>query len=326
MNPNEIREMAMAFQKSRILLTAVELDLFTLLGLDHIPAGQVAQHLGTDVAATTRLLNAIAALHLIGKKDNRFHNTPESFMYLSKNGASYQGGLMHSNHLWDTWSNLTEVVKAGRASHLSEINNRGEGWLNAFIHAMHDRGKKQAPEQVAKINLNKVERLLDLGGGSGCYTMEFLRQKPQIKAGIFDLPNVIPITKRLITGEGFSDQIELFSGDYTTDMLPGGYDLIFLSAIIHSNSYETNQKLISKCFESLNANGRVVIQDWIMNENKTEPLQGAVFSINMLVGVEEGDCYSETEVNTWLTNAGFSEVYKVNLEAGLAQMTGIKKG
>jgi len=155
--------------------------------------------------------------------------------------------------------------------------------------------------------------------------MEFINRKADISATIFDLPNVVPISKKIVEKEGYADRIVHYTGDYTVDELPKGFDLVFLSAIIHSNSPETNEGLVRKCYNSLNTNGTIVIQDWIMNNAKTEPPQGAIFSINMLVGVEGGDCYSEDEVGTWMKNAGFTDISKVTLERGLGQMIGIKK-
>jgi predicted transcriptional regulator len=325
MNPNELRELITAFQKSRILLTAYELDVFTFIGEKSYNSEAIAKALNLDKNATERLLNALVALKLLEKKNETYSNSKDSLMYLSKNSPAYQDGLMHSNHLWNTWSHLTDVVKTGIVAHKGEINERGEEWLEAFIHAMHDRGKKQAPAQIAKIDLQNIESILDVGGGSGCFCMEFINRKPGLKTVIFDLPNVIPISKKIVDNEGFSGKIEHYSGDYTSDELPKGFDLVFLSAIIHSNSSETNQELVKKCYNSLHTNGKIVIQDWIMNDAKTEPVQGAIFSINMLVGVEGGDCYSENEVSTWMRNAGFTDISKVVLEAGIGQMIGVKK-
>jgi len=227
--------------------------------------------------------------------------------------------------LWETWSHLTDVVKSGHAAHRTEINKRGEEWLEAFINAMHDRGKKIASSEISNIDLQGVESILDIGGGSGCFCMAFLNRKPELRTAIFDLPNVVPISKKIIEKEGFSGRIEHYPGDYTTDELPKGFDITFLSAVIHSNSFETNQELVKKCYNSLNTGGKIVIHDWIMNDNKTEPVPGAIFSINMLVGTEEGDCYSEKEVSTWLTNAGFSDISKIELESWKGQVTGVKK-
>ena len=324
MNPQEIRAMVTAFQRSRIILTAFELNIFTFLGENSYSAAAVAEALHLNEGATERLLNVLVALELLQKNNEKYSNTNDGLKFFSKNSPAYLAGLMHSNHLWNTWSHLTDVVKTGEPAHNTEINDRGDEWLNAFIHAMHDRGKKQAPGQVAKIDLTNVNSVLDVGGGSGCFSMAFLNRKPELRSAIFDLPNVVPISKKIVETEGFAGRIEHFEGDYTTDELPAGFDLVFLSAIIHSNSYETNQELVRKCFNSLNPGGRIVIQDWIMNDTKTEPAQGAIFAINMLVGVEGGDCYSEKEVKAWMANAGFSKSIKVDLESGLAQVIGTK--
>jgi SAM-dependent methyltransferase len=325
MKASELKEIAGAFQKSRILLTAFELDVFTLIGKDSLKNETIAKSLNLDYNAVEKLLNALAAMNFLKKNDEHFSNSAAGLKYLSKDSPEYMVGLMHTNHLWDTWSGLTDVVKTGTAAKPEEINERGEKWLEAFIHAMHDRGKKQAPMQVTGIDLKNIESVLDVGGGSGCYSMEFLKRKPDLKAVVFDLPNVIPISKKIVNEEGYAGKITHQTGDYTKDELPRGFDLVFLSAIIHSNSYKTNEKLLTKCFRALNPGGKIIIQDWIMNDAKTEPLEGTVFAVNMLVSVAEGDCYSEMEVSTWLKNAGFTCFSITALNRGLSQMTAIKK-
>ncbi len=324
MKPMEIREMAMAFQKSRIVLTAYELNVFTVIGEKQMDAETIAAALNLNKTAAERLFNALVGLKLLEKEAGKYRNPDHSLRFLSKNSPEYLAGLGHSNHLWDTWSNLTEVVRTGEAAHDTEINDRGDEWLEAFIHAMHDRGKKQAPAQLASIGLQGINSVLDIGGGSGCFCMEFLNRKPELKTVVFDLHNVLPISKKIIEREGYTGRIDFHAGDYTADELPKGFDLVFLSAIIHSNSFNTNRELVRKCFDALNPEGKIVIQDWIMNDSKTEPVQGAVFSINMLVGTEEGDCYSESEVKSWFRDAGFSGFKKVELGSGLAQMVAIK--
>ena len=325
MNPNTIREFASSFQKSRILLSGFELDIFTNIDESGTTSKQIADNLNLDEHACERLMNALVSLGFLKKQNHLFFNTAESFAFLSKKSPDYLGGLMHSNHLWNTWSNLTKVVKTGISANPSEINERGEEWLFSFISAMHDRAKKQAPLQLANIDLSEVKSVLDIGGGSGAFSMEFVSRKPGIEATVFDLPNVVPITKKFLEKEGFSDKIKTHAGDYTTDDLPGGFDLVFLSAIIHSNSLEVNQDLIKKCFGSLNKNGRIVIQDWIMNNDRTQPASGAVFAINMLVGTEAGDCFTEQEVTEMLNVAGFKNISRIEFETGYSQMVAQKK-
>jgi SAM-dependent methyltransferase len=324
MNPNDIRSIAASFQESRIILSAFELDIFTSIDKSGSTADQVADKLNLDCHACERLMNALVSLDLLTKRNNLFFNTPASFKFLSKKSPDCMGGLMHTNHLWNTWSNLTKVVITGIAAHPAEINERGDNWLVAFITAMHDRAKKQAPEQLADLDLSGINTILDVGGGAGAFSMEFVRRNPEIEAVVFDLPNVVPITRQFIEKEGFTGKIKTFEGDYTKDELPGGFDLVFLSAIIHSNSLETNADLIRKCYKAANKNGKIVIQDWIMNNDRTQPVSGAIFAINMLVGTPEGDCFTEAEVNGMLTSAGFTNISRKEFDSGLSQVVAHK--
>ncbi len=320
MNPNKIREFAAAFQRSRILLSGFELDIFTNLDESGSSCTQIADKLHLNEHACERLLNALVSLGFLAKQNQLFFNTDESFTFLSKRSPEYLGGLMHTNHLWNTWSNLTQVVKTGNSAHPAEINERGGEWLFSFINAMHDRAKKQAPQQMANIDLSGIQSVLDIGGGSGAYSMELVSKKPGLKATVFDLPNVVPITRKFIDKEGFSSTINTYTGDYTTDDLPQGFDLAFLSAVIHSNPLEVNRDLIKKCYSALNKNGKIIIMDWIMNNDRTLPLTGAVFAINMLVGTEAGDCFTGQEVKEMLSAAGFAIITRIEFESGLSQM------
>ncbi len=324
MDANQIRGIASSYRQSRILLSAVELDLFTHIEEDGTTGHQLATRLDLNEHACERLLNGLVSLGFLTKEDPLFFNTPGSATYLSRNSPEFLGGLMHSNHLWDTWSHLTEVVRTGIPAHREEINDRGDEWLRAFIHAMHDRAKKQAPFQLSGIDLSGIQTMLDVGGGSGAYAMEFINRKSDIIATVFDLPHVVPITRDFILKEGYTDRITTFTGDYTSDDLPTGFDLVFLSAVLHSNSLEVNQTLINKCYNALHQNGRIVIQDWIMNNERTEPASGAIFAVNMLVGTEAGDCYTEQEVTAMLQAAGFRQVSRREFESGLSQVTAWK--
>jgi SAM-dependent methyltransferase len=325
MNPNKIREFAASFQKSRILLSAFELDIFTNIEESGTTNNQIVNKLHLNEHACERLLNALVSLDFLSKKDKFYFNTEESFTFLSKKSPEYLGGLMHSNHLWNTWSNLTKVVKTGTSAHSTEINERGKDWLFPFISAMHDRAKKQAPQQLAKIDLTGIKSVLDIGGGSGAYSMQFIAIKPEIEATVFDLPNVVPITQKFIDKEGFTGKVKTHTGDYTADDLPKGFDLVFLSAVIHSNPLETNQELINKCYKSLNQKGKIVIQDWVMNNDRTQPTSGAIFAINMLVGTEAGDCFTDQEVTEMLKTAGFTNISRIEFESGLSQVIAQKK-
>jgi ubiquinone/menaquinone biosynthesis C-methylase UbiE len=314
LTPESFRDQIVSFQRIRIILSAFELGIFTAIGEDKKSSQEVAKLLKLDPRATDRLMNALCALGLLLKEKNTFMNKSFAARYLVKGNPDYMGGLMHSVHLWKTWSTLTRAVTAGTSIDIPEVNERGEKWLEAFIAAMHERASKNAAKVVSMLDLSNVLRVLDVGGGSAAYAMAFARAKQGLQAVVFDLPNVIPITKSYIKQEALSDVVTTAKGDYLKDPLPRGFDLLFLSAIIHSNSSKDNQKLMKKCAKSLNPHGKIVVLDFIVNEDRTAPPWAVIFALNMLVGTESGDTYTESEVQSWMHHAGITSFSRLDTD------------
>src|SRR5512135_2937106 len=133
LSPQPIMELATAFQRSRVLLTAWELDLFTVLAEESRTSAEVASAIGTDARATDRLMNALCGLGLLEKRAGRFANTPLASRFLVKGRPEFAAGLGHTNHLWATWSALTEAVRSGAPYPHPASSDRGEDWLRPFI-------------------------------------------------------------------------------------------------------------------------------------------------------------------------------------------------
>lgn len=309
-NPSTLREAATAFQTSRVLLTAIELRLFSHIRSEALTSAEVADRAGTDPHATDRLLNALCALNLLAKDRGRFRNTPDGARYLVDSSPDYAAGLAHSASMWIRWSTLTDTVRHGRAAGARQpLNDRGDAWLEPFIAAMHYRARVQADAVAALLPLGAHTRVLDVGGGSGAFSIAMARRAHGLRAVVFDLPNVIPIAARYIAQAGASDAVTTVAGDYLRDPLPGGgFDLVFLSAVVHSNDAVQNAALIAACAGSLNPGGSVVIMDWVMAPDRVTPEPGALFAINMLVGTDDGDTFTEAEIHAWLTAAGLDRV------------------
>ncbi len=303
---DSISSMVRQFQSIRILLTAYELDVFSMIASAPKTSERIASKLNTDPRATDRLLNALTVLGFLNKRKNKFSNTRESATYLSRRSPGYMSGLMHQVHLWDRWTGLTESVRKGTSviDQPENVNDRNENWIRSFIAAMHYRAKENAGKLISGISLKGVQTVLDVGGGSGVFSMAFVNSSRHITATVFDLPNVISETQKYIRKEKLTSRIKTFPGDYNTDPLPKGYDIVFLSAIIHSNSYRENQKLIRKCAAALNKGGRVIVKDQVMDESRTKPARGALFSLNMIVGTKGGDTYTGNEIREWFEKAG----------------------
>jgi precorrin-6B methylase 2 len=320
-----IMELSRAFQASRVFLTGYEMDVFSVLGDEEKTSYEVASAIGADRRGTNRLLNALCALDLLTKSAERYANTPVAAKYLVKGKPDYQFGLMHTVHLWDSWTTLTKAVRKGGTVVKRPVDESGREWVEAFIGAMHGRAKAEAPIVVGKIDLTGVSRVLDVGGGSGAFSMSFVRAKEDLKATVFDLPNVLPLTRRYIEEAGFSEKISTVPGNYHENELGTGFDLVFLSAIIHANSFDQNQELVHKAGRALNPGGRIVISDFIMEENRFQPMAGAFFALNMLTGTPGGDTFTELEIKGWMEKAGIHFTERIDLARGNGLMIGTKK-
>jgi predicted O-methyltransferase YrrM len=215
------------------------------------------------------------------------------------------------------------VIKGSSVANDEEESDE-DNWVEAFIGAMHYRGVNQGRILAMMIDLSNVKTMLDVGGGSAAFAMEIVKKNPDIIAFVLDLPYVIPLTKRYVNEAGLSDKFSFVEGDYLTKDFEGSYDLILLSAIVHINNYEQNKMLIKKCADALNKNGMIIINDFIMNEDRTKPYHGALFSLNMLVGTENGDTYTEKEIREWFESAGLSKIERKNTSFGSDLMIAVK--
>jgi ubiquinone/menaquinone biosynthesis C-methylase UbiE len=166
--------------------------------------------------------------------------------------------------------------------------------------------------------------MLDLGGGSGDYAMAFVRAKEDLRATVFDRPEVIPLTQEYIKQERLADRIDTVAGDFHKDDLGAGYDLVFMSAITHIYSERQNKALFKKAFNALNLGGRLIIKDVIMDEDRTSPMSGALFALNMLVATDSGDTYTESEIGKWMEASGFCDILRKNTVSGTTIMIGRK--
>jgi precorrin-6B methylase 2 len=213
--------------------------------------------------------------------------------------------VQHQAHCMRNWAQLARVVKTGRpAEPLPGV--RGEtGQQQSFIGGMHDISAPIADEVIQAIQPLRFQHLLDIGGASGTWTLSFLRACPSAVATLFDLPHVIPMAQRRLADAGFSGRVRLVAGDFYTDPLPPGADLAWVSAIIHQNSRQQNRALFGKVFQALAPGGRIALRDILMEPDRTRPVVGALFAVNMLVATPGGGTFTFEELRQDLASAGF---------------------
>jgi len=309
--PDRLDQMIRSYMPSRCLLTALELDIFTAVG-----EGADAEQVGTKISANARavcmLLNALVSLGLLSKSGDAYKNTPESARFFVQDSKdNHRNGLLHIVNIWHRWSKLTDAVRRGTRLPLGR--DQGPEWTHSFIGAMQRNAKDRAPLVVKALGTAGVRRILDLGGGSGAYSIAFAKASPDVRCDLLDVPEVIPLAAEYVSKAGMSAQISLRAGDMLEDDFGSGYDLIMLNAICHMFSEEQNQDIFRHARQALAPKGRLAMQDFILNPDKTGPQQAALFSLNMLVSTEAGANYCEAEYSRWMKDAGFLDVWRIDL-------------
>jgi predicted O-methyltransferase YrrM len=309
----ELLDVARSFQVACLLTAGAVLDVFSRLHAKTMTAAALARKLGTDRRATTFLLDALAALGFLIKRDGAY-SVPEGVAALLSE-QSRENILPMVRHLANSlrrWAELARVVQTGGPAEVGP-SVRGQAADQAdFIAGMHNISKPIAAEVIDLLRPLKFRHVLDIGGGSGTWTMAFLGAVRRARATLFDLPAVIPMARERFAEAGLADRVTLVGGDFYTDGLPAGADLAWLGAICHQNSREQNRALFSKVHGALEDGGAVVIRDVVMDPSRTSPVSGALFAINMLVATEAGGTYTFEEYRRDLCEAGFGEVTLVH--------------
>ena len=305
----EILDVVRGFQPACVVSAAADLNIFTILNTKPTSAEAVADKLQADTRAVTILLDALAAMALLTSQNKEYSLSSDVAELLTEDGGrSILPAIRHQATCLRRWVQLPRVVKNGKpAERILKIHSEAED-LAAFIGAMDNFSGPLAPDVIGKLKNLNFSHLLDVGGASGTWTIEFLRAVPQAKATLFDLPEVIAIAKDHIAKAGLTNQVQFVEGDFYTDRLPTGADFIWLSAITHQNSRQQNQRLFSKLYAALQNGGKLVLRDVVMDESRTRPRGGALFAINMLVATQSGGTYTFDEFRTDLLNAGFANI------------------
>jgi ubiquinone/menaquinone biosynthesis C-methylase UbiE/DNA-binding transcriptional ArsR family regulator len=307
MVPNDLaglRKLYLGFMSSRVILTANNLGLFGNLKKAS-SSTEIARKLKIDPRAAEILLDALTGIGLVCKsRDGRYRNASISNRYLVKGTPLYQGDIIkHASTMWQNFSALDEVVRTGRPARRGFEHE-------SFIMGMHNLAMLRTESLIKAVELKSVKTMLDLGGGPG--TNAIAVAKKGVKATVFDLPETIKIARKVTHREGVKG-IRFIVGDFHVDSIGSGYDLILLSQIFHAFSAEENIALLHKCKKAINSGGRVVVQEFPINDMRTAPPRSALFSVNMLVGTERGRCYSPKEIKRWLTETGFKNIVVKNL-------------
>lgn len=324
---SELLQLSSSYWSTCTLHAGVKLDLFTLLAEAPMTVPELARSVKANERGLAMLLHALVAMELLEKAADRFAATGVSAEYLSKASPAYMGHIiMHHHFLVEGWSKLDQAVKTGtpvrrRSSHDADGLER-----ESFLLGMFNLASMLAPRLAAEIDLGGRRRLLDLAGGPGTYAIYFCKQHPELTAVIYDLPTTRPFAEQTVANFGLTERIAFVAGDIVVDRIGTGFDVVWISHLLHSEGPETCAAILAKAAAALNEGGLLLIQEFILDDSRDAPLQPALFSLNMLIGTPAGQSYAQGELCDLMTQAGLRDVKRlaISLPNGAGIMAGIR--
>ncbi|MGB2808687.1 MAG: methyltransferase [Sedimentisphaerales bacterium] len=289
-----LNDLSWGYRAARVLHVANEIDLFTALSDKEMTLEEISQTCSTKPDMTEKLLIACTAMDLLEKRGPQYKNTELSNTYLVRGRELYQGDIIaHSGKVCNFWNSLEDEVriKAGP-------EKKPEDEHRNFIMGMHNiTVAGRADVFINNIDLAGRRKLFDLGGGPGTYSIAACRLYPQLQAVVFDLPETIAIAQEVIAREGMQDRVTTQAGDWETEAFGEDNDVVLLSNVLHGPGSKAEIKL-NKTYDSMAGDGLLVVQDFLLNDEKTGPLIPALF--NIMVGA-----YSNRELLSIIKETGF---------------------
>ena len=314
-NPGELLEMSGAFWKTCTLHAAVKLELFSAIDADRLSAEAIADKINGSLKGVVRLLNALVAMALLEKDGDDYVNIPVGREFLCKQSTKYIGHIiMHHHHLVEGWSQLDQAVMTGQPIRSRSSFSKAE-WRESFLMGMFNLAMNLAPRLVPSVDLSSRYHLLDLGGGPGTYAIHFCLNNPGLKATVFDLPTTKPFAEKTIKKFELADRIDFMAGNYVEDEISGTYDAAWLSHILHGEGPQTCREIIQKTVAAMEPGASIVIHDFILDDSMDGPLFPALFSLNMLLGTESGQSYSESQIREMLSACGLKNIRRLAIQS-----------
>ncbi len=302
-------DLSRSFWKSKILLVANELDVFSKLSHSPKTAKDLSRIIKTDPRATELLINALAAMGFLKKEKDYFSNTEVSKKYLCQGSPSYIGfALRHYNYCWDAWSELEQAVKRGHPKRFleQEALHKDEKRARDFTLKMDFTGWKMAEEIEQMVDLSNVKSMLDLGGGSGCYSIYFAKKYPQLHCTIFELPFVAKVAEENVIRHNLEERVSVVTGDFTIDPIKDVYDLVLVSFVPHGFGEKEVHLMFNKVHSILKKDGRLVVQDYLLSSQDSSCEELAVFNMHMFLVTSGGRVYTLSEIKNFFYKANFS--------------------
>lgn len=325
-DPSPILQTAFGFWASKVLLTAVEFDVFTKLGTRRLTGRELGAQVGLHPRAIADFFDALVAMKFLDREgdgaDAKYFNTPAGALYLDRTSPRYIGGIfeMLNARLFKFWHDLPEALRTGRPQNESKHGQKGVfeelyaelPRLEQFMGAMTGLSRINFEALAAKFDFSRYATLCDVGGATGLLSIEAAKQHPKLRCTSFDLPPVEPIAKKHIAAAGLSARVSTASGDFFKDPLPKA-DVITMGMILHDWNLEKKMHLVRSAYAALPAGGAFIVVEALIDDARRENLFGLLMSLNMLIEFGEAFDYSGADFRKWCSEAGFKRFEVIHL-------------
>ncbi len=298
-----IEGLAHGYMNASILLTALHEGIFEAMGRDTHRPDDLAASLSLDPRAVDIVMHALAAAEVLVKDgEGRFTLPAHNAAVLLRDGEDSQARIFaHHYDLMRRWVKLEKTLHSGEPVPREPSPRKHRH----YICGMRDVSRKSSRDVVGGVDLGDARRLLDMGGGPATASLTFAAAYPELECVIFDLPETVTIAREVIAESGLGDRVTAVEGDYFVDDFGEGFDVVYISNIIHSMGSDAIAMIYSKAAAALNPGGRIMVKDFFLDDDRCGPEFGARFAVNMLVATEDGRSYTRAETMQTLESAGF---------------------
>src|ERR1700678_673587 len=279
---------------------------------------EIQKETGASQRGLTAVMHALVGLDFLAKdKQGYFSLTPESSTFLVSTKPSFQGGMLRhgSEQLIPKWLHLNRIVMTGEPAAAVNKEESGGDFFQQFVNDIFPCSYPAAQALSRHYNANgagPAVRVLDLAAGSGVWGIAMAQGSEKVSVTAVDWPEVIPVTRKTVTRFGLANRFSFIEGDLLQVDFGSGHNLATLGHILHSEGSERIQALLKKTFQALAPGGTISIAEFLVNADRTGPLNALFFAVNMLVNTDSGDTYSFEEISSWLEAAGFTDARKLD--------------
>jgi hypothetical protein len=328
--PDRLFSIGSGYRRAKVLLSAIELDLFTVLATQPRTADDLARELGLHARSARDFFDALVALDLLERdEDGCYANAPEASCYLNRGEASYLGGMFDqfNTREYQMWSKLSDALRTGEpqigstsAEHFATIYQDAVRF-RTFVNAM-TAGSLPAAAVIAKaFPWPDYQTLMDIGTAQGCLPVQVAGAHAHITGGGFDLPELAPAFDQFVDENKLAGRLRFQPGNFFQDELPTA-DVLVFGRVLHNWDLATKKMLLQKAYRALPHGGAVVVYDMLIDDERRTAADGLLSSLNMLVWTAAGFGYSGAECITWMREVGFRNMRIEPLVAGQSMVIG----